>query len=76
MSFPYAIVESLTGNIDDPDIGISKPGVVVKVFVDLDTLDPDLAAYDPFSATSPSVTTTRVYARAIFDAVITARNQV
>jgi hypothetical protein len=75
VSFPYAVVESLTGNIDDPDLGTSKPGVVVRVFIDLDTLDPDLAAYDPSSATSPSVTTTREYVRAIFDAVLAARKQ-
>lgn len=52
-----------------------EEGVLLTVMLSKATLDADLAAYDPASATSPSVTTTREYVRAIFDAVLAARKQ-
>ena len=48
--------------------GGSKNCKVFDLAVDLDTLEADLAGYDPASGTSPSATVARKYARAILDA--------
>jgi len=41
---------------------------VFDLAIDFATLEADLAAYDPTSATSPSVTIARKYARVVLDA--------
>lgn len=53
------------------DYATGGGGVNSRVFdlaVDLDTLEADLAGYDPASSTSPSAAVARKYARAILDA--------
>ena len=54
--------------VDYEQGGIVTPARVFDLAVDLETLEADLAAYDPTSGTSPSVTVARKYARAILDA--------
>ena len=54
--------------VDYEQGGLGTPARVFDLAVDLETLEADLAAYDPASGTSPSVTVARKYARAILDA--------
>jgi hypothetical protein len=48
---------------------------VFDLAVDLSTLEADLAQYDPTSATSPSVTIARKYARVLLDAYAASKGQ-
>lgn len=54
--------------VDYEQGGMVTPARVFDLAVDPATLEADLAAYDPSSGTSPSVTVARKYARAILDA--------
>ena len=63
------LVDSTTPvDVIDPEDGQVKSCMDFDLVVDLATLEADLAAYDPASGTSPSVTVARKYARAILDA--------
>jgi hypothetical protein len=58
------------------DYAAGGGAVACRVFdlaVDLDTLEADLAGYDPNSGTSPSSAVARKYARAILDAYLASK---
>lgn len=59
--------------VDYPAGGGAVNCRVFDLAVDLDQLEADLAAYDPNSGSSPSVTVARKYARAIFDAYLASQ---
>lgn len=60
---------------DDANGGAEVPCLLSDLAVDFDTLNTDLAGYDPSSATSPSAAVCRKYARAIFDAYLATSAQ-
>ena len=59
--------------IEDPVTRQLVDGHRIALVVTEDELHADIAAYDPSSGTSPSVTVCRKYVRAMFDAYIAAR---
>lgn len=53
--------------------GVSSEGTPLSLWIDRTELDRLLAAYDPSSGTSPSVSDARPVLRAILDAVLAAQ---
>lgn len=65
---PIITIEQDGGFTVDGEEAILFTGLISKTWV-----DGELVAYDRTSSTSPSVTTTRVLPRALFDAVLDSR---